>query len=123
MFVERTIIVQDIDKLEVMTRANFVVVRVVSRSDADSACARLHVDVDDGVVCDDRNAPLDKRVGCISTVEVLRVLLNTRGRGCEWDQSTWYRGSSGWTAIAVSANIVSGCVVATTIFSSDPGLW
>jgi hypothetical protein len=33
-----------------------------------------------------------------------------------------YLGSSGCTAIAVSPNIVSGLVVATMIFSSDPSI-
>lgn len=34
-------------------------------------------------------------------------------------QCTLYRGSSGWTAMAVSPSIVSGRVVATIIFSSE----
>lgn len=36
----------------------------------------------------------------------------------EGENDTLYLSSSGWTAIAVSPSIVSGRVVATTIFSS-----
>src|SRR5690606_19726289 len=67
--VESSIVVQDVDKLEIVSLTSFVIVGVVCRGDLDSTSTEFHVD-DDGV-CDDRDASIDKRMDNVFSMEML----------------------------------------------------
>jgi hypothetical protein len=54
LFIEGSIIIQDVDELKIMPTADVKVTATVSRGEFDGTSTKLHVDV----VCDDRNAPL-----------------------------------------------------------------
>ena len=86
------------DLLEPVLAPDLEVVRVVTGSDLERAGAELGIDV---VVRDDRQAPADQR----------------QDRGLA-DQVDMLRASSGFTATATSASIVSGRTVATVTWPS-----
>ena len=58
--VERAIVVQDVDKLEIMPDTDFVIVGVVRGSDLDSTSTKRHVD--DDVVRYDGDLAIDEGV-------------------------------------------------------------
>ena len=87
-------LVEDRDHGQVVALAGLEVVGVVGGRHLHRAGAELRVDQDR--VGDDRELPVTS--GCLSILPIF----------------AWWRGSSGWTATAVSPSIVSGRVVATT---------
>jgi hypothetical protein len=96
-----------------VTHPNLVIVRVVGGRNLDGSSPELHVNND--VVCDDGDPPLDEGMLCKFAMQ---MLWTGKSRNNKKDRLTLYRRSSGCTAIAVSPSIVSGRVVATMIFSS-----
>ena len=91
--VERAIVVEDVDELELVPHADFVVVRVVCGSDLHGTRTKGHVDGD--VICHDGDAPVKEGVLREFAVQMLRE----RGSAelYEWKPAKWtlYRGSSG----------------------------
>lgn len=99
-----------------MPHPNFVIILIVSRGDLHSTSTEFHVNRDS--VCHDRQTTIKERMRGKLSMEVLWDKRGEIFRSRCIESLTVYRGSSGWTAIAVSPNIVSGRVVATIILSS-----
>ena len=71
--VEGAVVVQDVDKLEVVALADFVIVQIVGRRDLDSTGTELHIDGD--LVGNDRNATIHEGMDSILAVQMSVALI------------------------------------------------
>jgi len=88
--VQSTIIIQNIDKFQLVSQPSFVIVRIMGRSNLDGTRTKFHIDRN--IVRDDGNLTIgDKRMNDKFTVQVLAAM---KSRVCELKRSkegSWRR--------------------------------
>lgn len=67
--IESAVIVHDVDDIQAMPLANFIVIWVMGRSDLQGACAELSVHI---LICNDTDAPVSQPVHSLATMKALQ---------------------------------------------------
>ena len=75
IIVQRTVVIQNIDKLEIMPYANFIIIGIVCRRDLDGTSSKRHVD--DNRIGNDWDTSIKERMDCKFAMQMLSSGMST----------------------------------------------